>query len=438
MTSDEASFHVAIVGGGIVGLSMAVGLLRRNIEFTIFERAASFQELGAGIGFTRNAERAMQLLDPRIHAAFRTVAAQNTEDYFYYVDGFNWDRGNPEHEETILKLYLGERGFEGCRRSDFLKELVRHIPEEKVKFAKELMSAADMGDDGKVLLTFQDGTSADADIVIGCDGIRSKMRRIMLGDTHPASHPSYSHKYAIRGVVPMEKARAALGEWRASNRMMHLGPNAHAVTFPVAFGTFLNVVAFVTARNEWQAEDGRLTAQAKKSEATQGFANFSPVVRTIMDLLPDQLDKWAVFDTYDHRVPTYVAGRLCLAGDAAHAASPHHGAGAGCGIEDCLALAVLIEAAVHNSSTERSASVRTALQVYNHVRYQRSQWLVDTSRVVGNVYEFSHPGSGSDHKQIAREIEARSHQVWFYDVDGMVAEALSQLHQKTADANTDP
>lgn len=251
----------------------------------------------------------------------------------------------------------------------------------------------------------------------------------MLGDSHPAAYSSYSHKYAIRGLIPMDKAKAVLGEWRTKTRLMHLGPNAHALTFPVANGKILNVVAFVTDPGDWIAEDGKLTAPATKSEAIQAFAAFSPVVRGIMDLLPEQLDKWAVFDTRRHPVPTYVSGRLCLAGDAAHAAAPHHGAGAGCGIEDCLTLSALLEAVSRQPRLNQSATVRTALQVYNNVRYERSQWLVDSSRIIGDVYEWRDPECGSNHKKIAHEIYTRSHKVWDYDVDAMVENALDQFRR---------
>ena len=229
----------------------------------------------------------------------------------------------------------------------------------------------------------------------------------------------------------MEKARDVLGQWRTSTRLMHLGPNAHALTFPVALGTILNVVAFVTDPGEWQAKDGKLTAPACKSEAIQAFSAFSPVVRAIMDLLPEQLDKWAVFDTYDHPVPSYISGRLCLAGDAAHASAPHHGAGAGCGIEDNLALAVLLEAAARSDVSKRPSSVRTALQVYNSVRYERSQFLVESSRIIGEVYEWRETDCGTDYKKIAHEIDSRSHKIWDYDVDAMVGEALDQFGRAT-------
>lgn len=225
----------------------------------------------------------------------------------------------------------------------------------------------------------------------------------------------------------MENARAALGEWRTSNRVMHFGPQAHALTFPVANGTILNVVAFVTDPNEWEAKEGKFIAPASKREATHGFAAFSPIVRKVMDLLPEQLDKWAVYDTRDHPVPTYVDKRICLTGDAAHASTPHHGAGAGCGIEDCVALAVLLEAASKSKALNRTATLQTALKVYNNVRYARSQWLVDSSRIIGDVYEFMYPKTGSDHNKIAHEIETRQHIIWDYDVSGMVSEALDQF-----------
>ncbi|KAF2729911.1 MFS general substrate transporter [Polyplosphaeria fusca] len=427
MSPPESCFDVAIVGGGIVGLSLALGLQQRNIKFRIYERAQSFGEIGAGIGFTPNAERAMKQLDPRLHDAFRKVAARNSEDFFNYMDGSRWDKNRPDHEDTILRLYLGERGFEGCRRSDFLEDIVRHVPSEVIEFNREVVDVIERGETDKLLVVFRDGTNCEADVVVGCDGIRSKVRRIMLGDSHPAAQPSYSHKYAIRGLVPMEKARASLGEWRTSNRVMHLGPNAHALTFPVANSTILNVVAFVTDPNEWEAKDGKFIAPASKTEATHGFAAFSPIVRTIMDLLPDQLDKWAVFDTRDHPVPTYVDGRICLAGDAAHASTPHHGAGAGCGIEDCLALAVLLDAASRSSEPSKAAALKNALRVYNDVRYARSQWLVDSSRIIGDVYELMYLESGSDPRKIAHEIETRQHMIWDYDIAGMVTDALERF-----------
>ncbi|KAL8688509.1 MAG: hypothetical protein Q9218_005598 [Villophora microphyllina] len=429
---DETPLQVAIVGGGITGVVLAVGLLHRKVNFTIYERSRSLREVGAGIGFTPNAERAMKILDSRIHGIFKGISTRNAEDWFQWVDGYNHDRSNPHNtsEDLIFKLYLGERGFEGCRRQDFLEGLMKLIPKDNMKFGKSIDSVVDPGDEGRILLSFQDGTTAEADIVIGCDGIRSKMRQIILGDDNPASYPSYTHKFAFRGLVPMEKARALLGDHIVSTRFMHLGQNAHALTFPVAMGTVMNVVAFATDPNDWDAKDGKFTAPAKRSEAVEAFAAFGPAVRAIMSLLPEELDKWAIFDTHDNPVSTYVHGRLCLAGDAAHAAAPHHGAGAGYGVEDALVLATLMKAVGETTGCTRAEMIRLALATYNDVRYERTQWLVDSSRVVGELFEWQDQSCGSDREKFGPEIEWRSRHIWDYNVDQMVQNALVQFWQE--------
>lgn len=229
----------------------------------------------------------------------------------------------------------------------------------------------------------------------------------------------------------MEKARSALGVFKTSNRVMHCGPSAHVLTFPVANNTLLNVVAFATDPQDWTAPDGKFVVPATKSEATKAFSKFSPVVQGLMNLLPENLDRWGVFDTYERPVPSYINGRLCLAGDAAHASSPHHGAGAGSGIEDCLTLTVLLKAVSERSKLHRPTAVRAALQVYNHVRYDRSQWIMDTSRVVGDIYEFQDSNCGSNHTKIAQEIHDRSHRIWDYDIDAMVNEAKKLFETTT-------
>jgi len=166
MLADDGHLEVAIIGGGITGLTLALGLLQRGVKFTIYERAQELREIGAGIGFTLNAERAMLALDPRIHESFRKVAVQNDDDWFRYVDGSKNDCGEPEclGDHLWLKKYLGERGFEGCRRSDFLQELVNLIPADSFKFTKNFVSIGDAGDGHKVRLAFADGTTENADV----------------------------------------------------------------------------------------------------------------------------------------------------------------------------------------------------------------------------------------------------------------------------------
>ena len=444
-STTNPALHVAIIGAGIAGVTLALGLLSRNISVAVYERGSSLREIGAGIGFTANAERAMKLLDPEIHAAFKRVTVRNGTDYFNWMDGVREGGGS----KLIHQMYLGERGFEGCHRADFLDELIKRVPEGVVSFGRNLDAIEDFAEGGRVKLVFADGSVGYADVgefstlvgdqwsgriadqmalfwltVIGCDGIRSRARQLLLGIDDPASHPTYTHKYAFRGLIPMAKARAALGSDATETRHMYLGPNSHALTFPVAGGNLLNVVAFTTDAADWPLPE-KFTAPAAKSDAVEAFAGFNSTVRSIIGLLPEQLDKWAVFDTYDHPLSTWVKGRVCLAGDAAHAAAPYHGAGAGFAIEDGAVLAHLLASVSERSS--RANVVAAALRAYELVRLPRAQWLVQSSRFVGEMYQWQDSDIKDDPQRCAAEIEWRSRTIWDYDAEQMLAQAEEEF-----------
>jgi salicylate hydroxylase len=156
--ADNASgpLRVAIIGAGITGVNLALGLQARGVNYTIYERAPGFREIGAGIGFSPNAERAMGLLDPGVLAAFKTVANPNGEDYFQWVDGHGTD-------ELMFRLHVGKDGFQGCRRSDVLEEWARLIPARRVKFGRQI-DGLDEGRDGVVIMKFTDGSREEADV----------------------------------------------------------------------------------------------------------------------------------------------------------------------------------------------------------------------------------------------------------------------------------
>lgn len=164
-TNKNEGIQVAIIGGGIAGMTLALGLLSRGVSTTVYERGGSFREIGAGIGFTPNSERAMRSLDPRIHAAFKRVTVQNGTDWFMWMDGGSASNSDNEKDNhgLIHRMYLGERGFEGCARADFLDELVKLMPQEAIQFRKNLEEIIDEEGSGRVGLKFSDGSSVDAD-----------------------------------------------------------------------------------------------------------------------------------------------------------------------------------------------------------------------------------------------------------------------------------
>jgi salicylate hydroxylase len=162
---EQHTLDVAIVGGGITGAVLAVGLLSRGLKVKVYERARGFSEVGAGIGFTPNAEWAMKVVDPRIHLAFKKVASRNATDWFTWINSHGGNEANNgTKDELIYNMYLGERGFEGCHRAQFLNELAKLIPEDCAQFRKNLSTIEDRGEDQKIVLKFQDGTIAHADV----------------------------------------------------------------------------------------------------------------------------------------------------------------------------------------------------------------------------------------------------------------------------------
>jgi salicylate hydroxylase len=233
----------------------------------------------------------------------------------------------------------------------------------------------------------------------------------------------------------MDQAERALGSFKARNQHMHTGPGAHLLHFPVSGGKLLNVVAFATEPQDWPLGSansvGNMTAPATSEQVAEVFREWGPTVRNIVALLPAQLDRWAIFDTYDHPAPTFVDGRVCLAGDAAHASSPHHGAGAGIGVEDALSICTLLERVnetlgrggkTPGASGGAAGLIEKAFRVYDAVRAPRSQWLVKSSREVCDIYEWNYPATGTDWEKCLGEITARSHKLWYFDITGMLAE----------------
>lgn len=158
-TDTGPGLHVAIIGGGITGVILALGLEKRGVSYTLYERAPAFTEIGAGIGFSPNAERALKFVDPKVYGVYKQVASTtgDEEDYFNWVDGYRTN-------ELVARLLVGVDAFQGGRRSDFLNAWSMLIPGGKVRFNKELVSATQQ-DDGKVSLNFKDDDSVEeADI----------------------------------------------------------------------------------------------------------------------------------------------------------------------------------------------------------------------------------------------------------------------------------
>ncbi|KAI1760825.1 FAD/NAD(P)-binding domain-containing protein [Hypoxylon sp. FL1150] len=444
---EDTSLEIAIVGGGIIGLSLAAGLIKQNVKVKVYEQAKGFREIGAGMAFTANAIRCMGLMNPDIVSALRSggsVATSMDEDdpndYLRWIDGYNKRRrDDPSHQTMLFKIDAGYKGFEGTRRDMFLEALGKVIPQEIVELKKRLDTIEEKAD-GRVQLKFTDGTVAEADAVIGCDGIKSRVRELIFGSNNPASFPHYTHKVAYRALVPMDKAVAALGEYKAHNQHNHVGPNAHLIHYPVANQTMINATAFVSDANEWP-DDKVTVVPGRRKDLEDVFADWNPCLTALIQHFPEKLEKWAVFDTWDYPAPFYNRGTVVLAGDAAHASSPHHGAGACCGIEDALCLVTLVKqvnttllgGTTTKTKNTRKEALAAAFEVFDAVRRTRSQWLVNSSRRVCDLYhqpEWGHPQKWIKAETCFEEIRDRSLKIWHFDYESMIRETVDRYAEK--------
>lgn len=185
---------------------------------------------------------------------------------------------------------------------------------------------------------------------------------------------------------------------------------------------------FVHDEGEWLHERSSVVPSSR-NEALKALEGWGPHMRELVSLLPEQISKYAIFDMYEHPAPTYAAGRVCLAGDAAHASSPFHGSGTTMGVEDALVLTDLLARVNETNKEGRSRLLVAALGAYSGVRMARSQWVVQNSREMGEMFEFRYAPAGRDGAKFKTEFETRAKVVWDFDVDVMVEKAREEYNK---------
>lgn len=341
---------------------------------------------------------------------------------------FTFHRGDNQAEDaegTAQEAFsIHCPGGQTCvHRAKFLAELVSLLPEEISHFNKKLTHStiSPFLHPNRITLHFTDGTSASHSCLIACDGIRSAVRKNLF----PNLPPSYPGKYAYRALIPMFAATSALSDPSlAQNAQMYLGRHAHILTMPIDHGSTLNLVAFASASSNSTppTADEPWIRPAEKEELLSDFAGWvHDPVQKLLELVPENppqrssssseasLVKWHLFDHLSHPVPTYSPPRslTVLVGDAAHAATPHNGSGAGLAIEDALILSRAMRAC---QDYELPFSI--AFKIFSDVRLKRTQDLVRTSRRQGELYDLEVEGIGEDLKKLEEDVKVSRVWIW--------------------------
>ncbi|RPD62099.1 FAD/NAD(P)-binding domain-containing protein [Lentinus tigrinus ALCF2SS1-7] len=392
----ESKLNVAIVGGGMVGLAFAIALrkLGPDVTFSIYEGATELSEVGAGITVQRRAWQTLSAIG--LEEELLNLAGCREQKSVGYVY-----RKSDQPEGIHLKtIQTSEPGYT-FHRGELQKAMIRHLAStHTIHTRKRLVSYMPL-EEG-VELHFHDGSTARCDILVGADGVRSAVRSAMYtkladaalaaGDEDSAkvlkSHilPVFSGNVIYRTLIRKDILPEEAAQHPAFNRdevMIYAGRNRHLVAYPISQGRVLNLAMVFTAPGkEGSVYEGAWTSSVSKEELVGRYSGWEPDVEEIMKHVSDKILKWVV--NVATMLPTYSDGLVTLMGDAAHAMTPHQGAGAGVGFEDAHILAHFL---AHPGVTKDTAAV--ALQVYDAVRRPASQNVATLSRMSGRNLHFN-------------------------------------------------
>ncbi|MQA16944.1 MAG: NAD(P)-binding protein [Pseudonocardiaceae bacterium] len=380
----------AIIGGGIGGMTAAIALHNKGIRVTVFEQAAELGEIGAGVLLTPNGVRALKHLGLE-RAVAEAGARVGAGSCYYRMDG-----------TTIAPVLTtdstGWNGMFGMHRADLLTILADVLPPHAVSTGHKCIGVEQ--DASRCRLTFENGQTADAHVVIAADGIHSTLQRHVA----EPSDPVHSGSVAYRGLVRAD----SVPSWPAGISQFWLGDGKHFLVYPVRRGELLNYVGFVPsaeeARESWSAPGDPV-------RLAEAFSGWDPAVAGLLSAVETTF-WWGLYDR--EPLARLTAGRLALLGDAAHPMLPHVGQGANQAIEDGVALAEIL-------SNADASTVAHGLVTFEKLRQERTSRVQAGARANGLRYDSAYADLDRRDAEIADSARFRR---WLYDYDP-VAEARS-------------
>lgn len=345
------SLRIAVIGGGIGGLSAALHLLRAGFDVQVYEQASRITEVGAGIQISPNASRLLIRLGlaPALEAAgVRPLAVHQRR----------WDDGRTLQRAPLgseVETTFGAPYFH-FHRADLANLLADALPAERLHLGHRLSGLQQKG--ARAIARFDNGTAAEADLLVGADGIHSRVREIVFGP----EKPRFTGCVAWRGLVPAARIAHLAIEVASHNWM---GPDGHVVHYWVAGGRMMNVVC-VVEHGSWTSESW--TDKGDVAEVLARYVGWHPAVRGLIEAFPETFI-WALHDRLP--LPRWSKGCATLLGDACHPMLPMMAQGAAQSIEDGATLAALLKA--------MPGDVTGALARYEALRKPRATRLQEAS-----------------------------------------------------------
>lgn len=356
----KGQLRVAIVGGGIGGLTAALFLRRAGIDAHVYEQAPALREVGAGIQLGPNATRLLLRLGLGERLQKVAVCPEAAWEFRRWDDGrvlFRQPFGE-EHKAAFGAPYYV------VHRADLVNVLRDALPDDIIHLNHRCIGVTQHR--RGVELAFANGTKLEVDAVIGADGIHSVVRNAIV----PSLKARFSGLCAYRGLVPIERTPLV---GRPPAVTIWLGPHRHFVHYPVSGGRLVNFVAVVPA-GDWTIESW--TADGRVEDAIAEFQGWHEDVRSIIGAA-SETKRWALYDR--EPLERWSVNRVTLLGDAAHAMLPFLAQGACQAIEDAAVLA----GCLRDISPDE---VPEAFRRYEAIRRPRTSMIQELSRIRGQLY----------------------------------------------------
>ncbi|HEY7386877.1 MAG TPA: FAD-dependent monooxygenase [Bryobacteraceae bacterium] len=310
---------IAVVGAGMGGLTVAATLRQAGFDVQVYEQAARFARIGAGIQIMPNAMKVLRRIgiEPRLRRiAFEPYSHLNR----------TWDTGALLRELPMPEDLFGAP-YLCIHRAELHDALLSALPPAIVHLDKKLIGL-DQNASG-VTLFFADGTRAQVDAAIGADGVHSVVRDIVIGPDMPI----HRGRIAYRAVF----SSALLKGFDAGpSRTKWWGIDRHIVIYYITGErSEIYFVTSVPEPAEWLTRES-WSAKGEVRELRQAYEGFHPDVRAVLGACPD-CHKWAILER--EPLPRWSDGRVVLLGDACHPMTPYMAQGAGTAMEDAAVLA---------------------------------------------------------------------------------------------------
>lgn len=355
--------RVIVAGGGIGGLTAALALLRRGFDVQVYEQAPELKEVGAGVQISPNGTRILSALGVGDELTKRSCQALGKEIRL-------WSTGQTWQLFDLGAVSIEQYGFPYLTvyRPDLLAVLetaVRGLKPDAIHLGRRVEEFRQTGSGIELIL--EGGGVAKGDVVIGADGIHSRIRLGLFGE----DEPRFTGQVAWRGVIPIDKLPQHLARPVGTN---WIGPGRHVVHYPLRSGELMNFVGIVE-RDDWQVESW--SARGTKKELANDFAGFHEDVQSMIRAI-DTPYKWAL--KLRAPLPRWSNGRVSLLGDACHPTLPNLAQGAVQAIEDAFILA---------RALREHDSPETALARYEEARRERTTRMVHGS--AENARRFHNP-----------------------------------------------